>query len=213
METKKFAVIFDMDGVLIDSIDHMAAFFIENHPGVSKAEYGDLFLGNYHEESKKFAHLEVARSEEERATRFAAYVEAKSQLPLFSGIKELLQCLHQEGVLLVLNTSTYERSCLPTLERTGVRDLFDCIAAADLSKSKEEKFKIIQKKYALTFDQMLFVTDSLGDVREADAVGVPTVAVTWGVHDADYFSREPHAALKRVVHTVAELGEYIETLK
>ncbi len=201
-----------MDGVLIDSIEHMAAYFIENHPGVTNTAYRDLFIGNYLEESQKLKHLEVPRTEEERSERFAAYVDAKSQLPLFPGIRELLQRLHESGILLILNTSTYERSCLPTLERTGIRDLFDYIAAADLSKSKEEKFAFLQKHYSLASDEMLFVTDSLGDVREADAIGIPTVAVTWGVHDEKTFLNEPHAVLKQIVHTVPELEKYITTL-
>ena len=57
---------------------------------------------------------------------------------------------------------------------------------------------------------MLFVTDTLGDIREADIAGIPTVAVTWGAHDESYFNREPHENLLKIVSSVSELEGFIE---
>ena len=165
----------------------------------------ELHSGNYHEEAARYDHLILPRSDEERATRLAAYTEAKSRAVLFNGVKELLEELHQSGRTLIVNTNAYEKMCIPLLKNAGVYDLFDFVATADISKDKVEKFRIIAERYGLTKDEMVFVTDALGDVRDADAAGVTTIAVTWGVHDASYFSREPHENLKKIVATIDEL--------
>ena len=204
------AIIFDLDGVLVDSIDFMRTFFMENHSGITKEMYRELFVGNYLEESKKYTHLIVPRSEEEKTTRFTKYTKAKSRLPLFDGMKELLEKLHSFGFILILNTTTYNKTCLPLLEYANIHSFFDFIATADISKSKVEKFEIIKERYALTADEIIFVTDSLGDVREAGMAHIPTVAVTWGVHDTSYFTREQHNNLKAIVHKVDELKSFIE---
>ncbi len=78
-----------------------------------------------------------------------------------------------------------------------------------MSKSKVEKFRMMEEKYGVRKNDMLFITDTLGDIREADKAGVPTIAVTWGAHDTSYFHREPHENLIGVVSTVAELENFI----
>ncbi len=79
------------------------------------------------------------------------------------------------------------------------------IATAELSKSKVEKFALITEKYNVNASDTLFITDALGDVKEAEMAGVPTVAVTWGVHDHTFFNRKKHSNLIGVVNTVKEL--------
>jgi len=128
---------------------------------------------------------------------------------MFVGTKELLQELYNLGYTLVLNTSAYERNCLPLLEKSKIKELFDFVAAAEVSKSKIEKFKLIENKYNVSKEDVLFITDALGDLREADESGVSTIVVTWGVHDKTYFAREVHNNLIGVAGTVEELRNFI----
>lgn len=198
-------IVFDMDGVLFDSIDLAWRHFLARHPGVTKEMFREVHLGNYHTEIQKLAHRVPPRTEEERKIQSASYTEEKSRTPLFEGMKELLEALHADGIVLTVNTNAFERNCVPLLEYNGIRTLFDFIASAEVSKSKVEKFKIIEDRYAVSNDRLLFITDALGDVRDADEAHVPTIAVTWGVHDESYFAREPHENLRKVVHSVSEL--------
>jgi phosphoglycolate phosphatase-like HAD superfamily hydrolase len=128
---------------------------------------------------------------------------------MFPGISDLLKELLHLGHLLVLNTNAYEYNCLPLLEYSGIKLMFDFVATADLSRNKTEKFKFIEDKHGLDKKDILFITDALGDIREADLAGIPTVAVTWGVHDRSYFTRESHNNLIGVVDTVDEIKDYI----
>ena len=69
---------------------------------------------------------------------------------------------------------------------------------------------MIKEKYNITRDDVLFVTDALGDIRDADTSDVPTIAVTWGVHDKTFFEREYHSNLIKIVDTVEELSDFIK---
>lgn len=198
-----------MDGVLIDSIPFAMQYFIERHPGINEKEYKEIHAGNFHENAKKFLHLAKNLTEEEKKVRQQRYGEIKAKTPLFNGIKELLEKLHKSGYIIVLNTNAYNRNTLPILEHSKINDLFDFIATAELSKDKTEKFKIIEEKYNTDKKNILFVTDALGDVKEANLANISTIAVTWGAHDKSFFEREYLSNLVMVVDTVKELEDFI----
>ena len=206
----KKVIIFDMDGVLFDTIPYAEKVYLESHPGMTSEMYKNLHTGNFHEETKKYAHLKKEQTEEEKNNLNIAYAEVKSKTPMFAGVEEMLKDLHNLGYLLVLNTNAYDRNCLPLLEKSGIKTLFDLIATAEFSKSKVEKFKLIEEKYNVNKEDVLFVTDSLGDVKEAQVAEVPTVAVTWGVHDESFFDKEKYPNIIEVIHTVQELNEFIQ---
>lgn len=199
-----------MDGVLIDSIPFAKKYFMENHPGVTSKMYDEIHCGNFHEEIKKYSHFTKERTEEEKETRRQEYSKIKSKTPMFKGVRELLEKLHDGGYILVLNTNAYERNTLPILENSQITHFFDFIATAELSKDKTEKFVLIENKYKADKKDILFVTDALGDVKEAALADIPTVAVTWGVHSGSLFERGKYSNLIGIVDTVKELEDFIE---
>jgi phosphoglycolate phosphatase len=208
---KNKVIIFDMDGVLFDTIPYAKKVFLERHPGLTEEMYNEIHTGNFHNEASKYSHLKIKETPEEAEKFKIDYSKnkEKSALP-FNGIKKLLDDLHSEGFLLVLNTNAYNRNCFPLLENSGLNNMFDFIASAEMSKDKVEKFKLIEEKYKIKKEDVLFITDALGDVRDADIAGVPTVAVTWGVHDKTFFEREEHSNLVGIVNTVKELEKFIQ---
>ncbi len=207
MDTK--VIIFDMDGVLFDTIPYAEKVTMESYPGMTSVMYKELHSGNYHEELQKHTSLKKAMSEEEEHEHRLAYAEKKKHTPLFEGIESLLNELHKRDHILILNTNAFEANCLPLLKRAGIQALFDMVATAEVSKSKVEKFRIIKEKYSVDISDTLFITDALGDVKEAEAAGIPVVAVTWGVHDSSFFNREKHPHLVGVMNTVNELREFL----
>ena len=206
----KKIIIFDFDGVLFDTGSFAEELILQGHPGMTREMLKKINAGNFYEEIKKYAHLKKPETEEERAQRHIDYAEKKSHAQMFDGIKDLLKDLHSLNYILVLNTTAFNRNCLPLLEKHEIKSLFDFIGTAEISKSKTEKFKIIEEKYNANKSDMLFVTDSLGDVKEAEVAEVPTVAVTWGVHDISFFEKEKHANLIGIVNTVQELSIFIK---
>ena len=199
-----------MDGVLFDTIPYAEEDFLMRHPGMTSAMYKELHAGNFHVESQKYSHLKKPETEEEKEIRNAAYSEKKSKTSMFPGIMELLKSLRTAEYKVVLNTNAFEKNAFPLLDRYEIKYMFDFIAPAELSKSKVEKFKIIEEKYNVAATDTVFITDALGDVREAEEAKVPTIAVTWGVHDATYFDKEKYSCLIGVVDTVEELEKMIK---
>jgi len=49
-------------------------------------------------------------------------------------------------------------------------------------ESKVHKIKLLLEKYSMSPENTIFVTDTLGDIKEAQECNVPTLAVTWGFH-------------------------------
>jgi phosphoglycolate phosphatase len=206
-------IIFDMDGVIVDSMALSQEELLRTHPGMTQEVIKNIHDGNFHEELKKaeetFPH--IVETEEEKVARFASYSKRKEDVPVFDGIIELLTDLHKKGYILALNTSAYIPNAIPVLKKAGLLEMFDFLGTAEVSKNKVEKFRMIQAKYDTHYDNTLFVTDSLGDLRDADEAGVRTIGVTWGMHDASTFTRESHDNLVAVVDSVEELERRIES--
>ncbi len=199
-----------MDGVLFNTIPLAREAFLSIHPGTTEEMYNELHSGNYHEEAGKLKHLKIPETAEEKSRRLGAYAREKSRAELFAGIKDLLAECRDSGCRLVLNTNAYDRNCLPLLENVHIKDFFDFVASADTSTDKVAKFKMIADRYGVGAADMLFVTDALGDVRDAEKAKVPAIAVTWGVHDRFYLEKERHLNLIAIVSTVPELGQKIK---
>jgi phosphoglycolate phosphatase-like HAD superfamily hydrolase len=203
-------IIFDLDGVLFDTSAVVEQYVLDQYPGMTKEMQREILCGNFHEELGKITLPKKERTAEEAENFRILFAEKKSKAPMYKGAKELLLAIHKEGRILALNTSTFSHNCLPLLERAEIISLFDFIGTAEISKSKVAKFKAIEEKYGFDGNSALFVTDTLGDVREADIANVPTVAVTWGVHDRSYFTREEHKNLIGIADTFEELRKFIE---
>lgn len=211
---KKKVVVFDLDGVLVDSTKLISDFFLVTYPTLTENAFNELLTGNLHEEIKKF-NLEnkpIDKTPEEREARDKEYFQKKMEIPLYAGVPAFLEDLHKTGYILTINTSASDTNCKPLLKKSDILKFFDFIATKDVSISKVEKFKIISEKYGVKPEEMIFVTDTLGDLREADEMGVPTVAVTWGAHDASYFKREPHKNLVGIVDSIDDLFKTIKNV-
>lgn len=209
MRSNKKMVIFDMDGVLFDSVKLAHEHTLRIFPGITDEMHKELLNGNFHEGIKKIEHLRITETDEEKELRKRKYAEEKSKMPLYNGVEDFLKHLHSNGYILALNTSAYDRNTVPLLEKAGILEMFDFLGTADISKSKAEKFKIMEEKYGFKNDEVIFVTDTLGDLLEAKVAGIPTVCVTWGAHNREYFTREAHANLVGIVDNFEELKKFI----
>ncbi|MEN9605060.1 MAG: hypothetical protein RJB39_745 [Candidatus Parcubacteria bacterium] len=177
---------------------------LSSYKDVGMQEVRDLHKGNMVEELAKIKDRAIEETDEDLAEWMRVYSANKLKVPMYDGIKDVLNRLHEKANL-VINTSAIKENCLPLLERDGILDLFSFIASRELSTSKIEKFKVIAERFSTQVEEMLFITDTIGDIREAYAAKVPTIAVTWGVHTAEEFSHEPADSILAIVNTTDEL--------
>jgi len=81
---------------------------------------------------------------------------------------------------------------------------FADILGRDVDPSKTTKLAMVCAQRGLAPAECAFITDTLGDLLEAAAAGVPTIAVTWGYHTAETLARGNPTA---VVHTPDQLRD------
>lgn len=204
---RNFKVIaFDVDGTLFDTTKLVGEYLKEKFPGLTDKRMKEMLTGNFLDALEKLEIPKRKETLEERREKSARYARQKSEALLFPGIKELLEELSHRYQLAV-NTSAKRDNCLPLLERSGISRFFSFIASKEEGNSKAEKFNHIAQHYGVSAEEILFITDTSGDIKEAAAVGIPAIAVTWGGHEKEYFLREEHHNILKIVNTVQELRD------
>jgi phosphoglycolate phosphatase len=204
-------VVFDLDGVLLNSQEVVWGFMSESYPTLTSEKMQEILNGNFHENLSKFRENNPVKEEtdEEREMRVKAFRARKAVAPLHDNMRKLVEKLHASGMPLAINTSAFERNCLPSLENAKIAQYFGFIATADISANKTEKFKIILEHFGVNANETIFITDTLGDVIEAERAGVPTIVVTWGAQPREVFVQAPHKNVLAIVDTAAELEKTI----
>jgi phosphoglycolate phosphatase len=173
-----------------------------------------MFTGNLFEQidNNPDTYRKKDRSKEEEQGIKQSYTQEKgTTVALYDGIHELIQSLHSCNIPMAINTSASEENTYPVLKRHGITSYFEPILTRDQVKSKATKFDMIKEQYRVDDEQLVFITDSLGDLYEAQEKQIPSIAVTWGVHDYDILNRYDDTNLLTVVDSVEELSGYLHS--
>ena len=186
------AVIFDLDGVIVDS--RAAITTCLNH---ALAEHGEPerpaeelyhFIGPAL--ADVFAEL-LGQSRDADAvvgcvTAYrAAYREASLRLTtLIPGIEPVIEELSQTHRLGIASSKPVAFS-EPILETLGIRPHFEVVAGPDLNPFGETKTTTIATALETLGRPAVMVGDRHHDVEGAHANGIRCIAVTWGIGTAD----------------------------
>ena len=110
---------------------------------------------------------------------------------------------------LVIISSTINSPIRAYLEKYNLAQYFDKIFGSDVHKSKIEKIKMVFEKYSVQSENCIFITDTLGDMREAEATGVRAIGVTWGYHLLETLQRgKPVAIVDKPEDIISAVNEY-----
>ncbi len=105
---------------------------------------------------------------------------------LFPGVREGLNALRRRGLPLACITNKSELFTGPLLERMGLAGYFRVIVAGDtLPRSKPDPMPLIWVcgHFDLKPKDMVFIGDSLNDVKAARAAGCPVLVVPYGYNE------------------------------
>jgi phosphoglycolate phosphatase len=180
----KSMMLFDFDGVLVDSLDlyfEAVRLILEKigKPLVkNRKDYLELFEGNFYE------------SLAARGVDLATFsLAAKNILPTmdyrtmkpFPGFIPVLKELHEKHLLAVVssNNATAISKALESFEFTPY---FHDILGSDFLFSKREKILHALSKYGISPRRAYYIGDTTGDITEAKAAGIISVAAAWGWH-------------------------------
>jgi len=206
------AVVFDLDGTLVDSVELIIISFqhaIREVLGreISREE-SIVWVGRPLREQME--HFSPEHAEELVAVyRAFNHREHDRMLKLYDGILNLLDALLKAGVNLGLVTSKSRYTTQMAFDLTGIESYFDASICADESpgnKPSPEPILTCLEQLRVEPADAAYVGDSPSDMQAAHAAGVRAIAVTWGVFDAGTLEAEKPGAL---VHTIPELAEVL----
>jgi phosphoglycolate phosphatase len=185
--TMKSLFLFDFDGVLADSLDLYADAVTRcldriGTPIVKcKEDYLALFDGNYYESlAARGVDLVVFTR---AAKEIFPAIDYDAMKP-FPGLIPVLNALQKDHLLAVVS-SNGSPTIRKMLARFGFDPYFREIFGADFLFSKKEKIDHAIKKYGISREMAFYIGDTGGDILEARAAGIMSVAVTWGWHDRE----------------------------
>lgn len=180
-------LLFDFDGVIVDSLpvyERTVKTCLEQigTPIVqTREDFLDLFEDNFYEGIvKKGVDLQEFMAASKDILNDIHYEDLEPHRFLFP----VLETLHRDHFLAIIssNTSGIIRKALEKYEIDGY---FQDILGSDAAYSKQEKINLAMYLFGIAQDQIYYIGDTAGDVREARQAGVHPIAVTWGWHSRE----------------------------
>lgn len=213
------AVLFDLDGTLIDSFEGIAksAQYALRRFGINEENLENLrpFVGPPLVESfQKWYGL----SEEQAIEATDIYRERYRPIgilecSLYPGVEECIRTLKAEGYQIGMASSKPEEFCRRILEHFGLLDLFDDVVGATFDRridTKEEVLNEVLRRWSnIPKDQMCLIGDTMFDLVGAKKIGIDCIAVSYGFGDAKEMLQNGAVA---ICDRMADLPELIQRL-
>lgn len=205
----KQAVIWDLDGVIVDTEKaHFKAWvrlFHELGRSLSYEEFLPTFGRKNADILQGLLGRDVPPSEmmplwEKKESYFRE--EAHGLRP-FSGVKRLLSCAQTEGYLQAIGSSAPLENIVLLLDKLGFLDYFASIVSAEdilRGKPDPEVFLLAARRLGVAPGQCVVIEDAVAGIQAAKAAGMAAIAVT------NSRSRQELAQGDLVVASVAEVG-------
>ena len=201
----KKLLLFDFDGVVVDTLEMVLGVQKDLGRATTAEEYVKLFHGNI------FKNLETAQSRQyttaDQAAFFNLYEPRLLELVPVPGMIETISALSTKFTLAIISSTT-NSPIQKYLKRYDLDGCFSSIYGADVDKSKVAKIQLSLAEHATAPEDTVYITDTTGDIKEARVAGVDSIAVTWGFHDQTTLA---HSTPRYVVNNPGELNQAISS--
>jgi HAD superfamily hydrolase (TIGR01509 family) len=184
------AVVFDLDGTVVDSNDlhveawnqafqhfgkHFSNKTLREHIGKGSDQYLPEFLSP-----------EELRTTGKEIDKYRSKLFREKFLPEvkpFSKVRELFERIRRDERRIALATSSHKDDVQTYTDMAGITDLVDCqITADDAERSKPapDVFEAALEALKLPADAVIAVGDTRFDVQAANRIGVATIGLLCG---------------------------------
>ena len=204
-------VVFDWDGTVMDSVGRIVSS-LRTAAGIS-----ELVVPTEHQAKQiiglsldpAFDVLFPGITDDKRQLMFHHYREQymrhdKTPTPLFAGVEQVLTELKDNNIKLAVATGKQRRGLARMFAETGLEKYFDTSRCADEAHSKPhpDMLQQILQELDIAPEQAIMVGDTSHDMKMAQAIAMPRVGVTHGVHGRDVLSQ---FAPKAIIDSLPEL--------
>lgn len=206
----KKAVIFDMDGVLVDNSEiHVEAFVIFcQRYGINMAHDAlKTFFGMGNDEiipavlGREIGAEELAALADEKE---ALYREIfASRIAPMAGLVDMLEGLKQRGVKIAVGSSGSQQNVDFVLSKCGIAPYFDAIANGDMitrAKPDPEVFLLAASLLGVAPEDCVVFEDSFAGIKAARTAGMGVVAVS------TTYTREEHGDYDAIIDDFTQIS-------
>lgn len=184
----KKAVIFDMDGVLVDNSSiHLESFiiFCKKHKIEMNEEILKPYFGMGNDEiipaifGREMDKEEIDRLADEKEEVYRDIFIAR--IKPHKGLVAMLDALKERGVKIAVGSSGISKNVNFVLEKCGISSYFDAIANGDMIKNAKpdpEVFLLASKLMGIEPKDCVVFEDSFAGVKAARSAGMKVIALT-----------------------------------
>jgi len=212
------AVIFDMDGLLVDSERVSLQAFEESAKVYGIADAHPIFLSLLGtNENTHMIKLEKALGQQvdyksfhtDWTSRYQSSIADKAP-PLLSGVVELLDWLKKNAIKIALATSSDRVSATHKLSNNGILDYFETLTCGDdvtISKPNPEIFEKAARSIKVDPAFALGLEDSENGVRAAIGAGLHVIQVPDLVEPSDELLSLGHGVCRDLHEVLSKLKD------
>lgn len=181
------AVIFDLDGTLLDSLwawEHSGSNFVRSQGFEPPAELDEqlvqMSLLDGAQLIKETYHLPYTLEEIVEMTLQPIKNHYYQDIQPMPGIPEVLARLKAQGVRMAVATASYKEFAQVALMRLGLADYFDFIITCDevgIGKTSPKVYEVAAERLGASKQRTLVAEDALHALQTAHQAGFKTVAI------------------------------------
>lgn len=212
------AVLFDLDGTLIDSAPDLAGAInaVRRDRGLPEQPYERLRAQvGAGARGMVAAAFGIAPGEPEFESLKDAFLTHYQQHLLdetrvFAAVEPMLQALERAGIAWGIVTNKAERYALPVAQGLGLAARTPCVVAGDTTPhAKPHPAPLLEgaRRLGVAANECIYVGDDLRDIQAARAAAMPGLAAAWG-----YLGEQQNPANWGADAVLAEPGELLAWL-
>jgi phosphoglycolate phosphatase len=178
------AIIFDFDGVIIDSYEGNYQCQKQKFKRITREDHKKFLEGNIHEVRGPLLKARKLKEDPDINMHLLIRNHFLNEIVIEKDVFNVLKKLKEKYLLFIISSGR-EENIKEFLQKQEALSLFKEVLGFETHKKKDFKFQILFDKYEITKNDCVFVTDTLGDILEANKLDIKTIAVDFGFHERE----------------------------